>query len=1236
MSQSLLTEVAENICRKRYYRKDDDGNPTEDWEGAAHRIVDHVCKKEDDKFKKKIFNLIYNTQFLPNSPCIVNSGTNVGGLLACFVTKSPEDSWIGMMENLSNFGHIARRGGGCGVDFSLIRPEGDPVFGSTHAKACGPIEHMRVVSEAMSSITQAGFRGMANMGTLRVSHPDVMKFIVCKQRDRALKTLLKEDIFNHYDQLSENTHAHLDIVLDKFISNFNISVVATDEFMNKVKADEDFDLVFGDKVYATVKARDIFDAIVQNAWKNGDPGFLFYDRMNDAPYQWSKQEITATNPCFHGDTLVAVADGRNFVSIKQLAEEGKDVPLYSCDPETGAINIKWGRNPRFTRKNVKLVKVKFDDGGEIIVTPDHKIVLRNREHKKAQELQSGDSVMSMTKFNFVVGSCKYWGIGRGQGKSWKSEHRMVYEFFNDKIKTSSVIHHKDFNGENNDINNLEEMDHGEHSAYHRQFNNPMTHWYPNATEEERQRYHDNMSAATSGDKNGMYGRQHSKKSKNKIGSKTKERCQDTDYLKSFSEALKLGWNEDSKLKQSKNKKQDWKEGKYDVLKSPLVTKTCEHCGEEFTRKDFIAKRLRFCSQECGNQQDLSNEEIMDNACLFTEMNYHYPSASTWENFEDGICSRELIRTRFGNFCNLSDELIDNGVFANLPKNCKSSAKMVAGAIVRWTIDNGKEPSQVEMVNNICSQQTINRKGGYVSLTDLANSMCSEQCVNHKVVSVESLDITDDVYNITVDDYHNLCIWTSDSTTTKTADSRRHNIRKFRTIVAVNCGEQQLPPYGSCNLGSIAVSKFYDEETKEIAWTKLRNAIHTSVQFLDDVIEINQFPTDEFAKWAKQNRPVGLGVMGWADLLLKMKIAYGSPKSIKLGKELAEFFEKEAHKKSVQLGKERGTPKYCRHDELGHRRNVTTISIAPTGSISLIAGCSSSIEPIYSPIVFMYNNTGSYEMPHIEADKSYFRCALDKDNPEREVTWKQHIDMQAAFQAHCDSGISKTINMPNDATIKDVEEAYMRAWKSGCKGVTIYRDGSKTTQVLNTSDKDSFKVGFAKSFDRPKEVLASIHKVKAEGLEWHIIVGDFDRHVPYEIFAVNGRVDLPEKGVVVKRKKRHYSLLDLERNVLIDNLAEEEKKIHPKISCETRRFSLELRHGIPPKYICQQIDKSNESLHSFSKAANRVLKKYLSDEECLEIAEDIVCPSCADNGQTVAMVSEAGCLRCQICSYSKCG
>jgi ribonucleoside-diphosphate reductase alpha chain len=893
-----LCGVGDKVVRERYLKKDADGNFIENWSGLCKRVVDHVCVNENKEFKDQIYDLIYTTKFLPNSPCLVNSGNSVSGLFACFVTKSPEDSWEGMCENLANFGHIARRGGGCGCDFSNIRPEGNPVFNSTHAKACGPIQHMRVVSEAMSSITQAGFRSMANIGVLRVDHPDIEKFILCKQRSNALRNLLKEDPRNHFEQMDGHTSEEVNIILDKFMSNFNISVGVTDEFMKKVEKDQNLDLIFGEKTYKTVKAREIFNLIVSNAWKNGDPGLLFYDAINDGPYKYSGQYITATNPCFHGDTMVAVADGRNFVSIKQLAEEGGDVPVYACDPITKKIHIRTGRNPRETISSAEVVQTTFDNGVSIITTPDHKVLHTNGNYVEVQDLPVGDAVMST-------------------------------------IKIGDDIH-------------------------------------------------------------------------------------------------------------------------------------------------------------IGSSKIVSSEQVED-------------------------------------------------------------AK---------------------------------------------------------------------VYNITVDDFHNLCVVNSDES----------NISRYVTMVYANCGEQNLPEWGACNLGSVDISKFYNEQQEDIDWESLKEAIHTSMQFLDDVIDVNKFPTSQFHEWALKNRPVGLGIMGWADLLLKMKIAYGSVPSIKLSKKLGKFMQNEAHKKSVELGKARGTPESCRFKELEFRRNVTLLSVAPTGSISLIAGCSSSIEPVFSSTTYREDNTGKYEMKHPDVDSEYFRCAIGGEEKHK-ITWQQHIEMQAAFQENCCASISKTINLENSATVEDVYNSYMLAWKLRNKGITVYRDRSKTTQVLNTTNRTGI-IGYNNALRRPESLPCHIYKTVASGFEWHIIIGLLNGN-PYEIFAVNGKIDLPSRGTLVKKKKRHYALLDENDKELIANLATAEEKIDPRISMETRRFSLELRHQIHPKYICEQIDKSSDLVTSFSKAVNRIMKKHYVDIKEVN-TDEMICAKCAKNGKIVAMIPESACWRCPECKDSKCG
>ena len=1108
-----LTPDAQQVCEKRYFQKDKNGKIIEDWNQLVLRVIKHVCKDEDDNFQQAAYDLVFKTEFLPNSPCLVNAGKNTKsrGLLACFVTKSPEDCWsnpdgVGMVENIANFGHIARQGGGCGVDFSLIRPENDPVFGSTHAKACGPIEHMRMISEVMSSITQSGFRGMAMMSCLRVDHPDVQKFIVCKQHDRALKSLLKEDIFNHYDAIkSGDIHEHLEIVLDKFISNFNISVFVTNNFMCRVKNNEDYDLVFNDKIYDTVNARDIFNLIVENAWRNGDPGMLFYDTINNGPYTYSGQEITATNPCVTGDSLVACEFGWHAV---ETLKEGDRIFSQGCLVPITSIEVN---------ENHKVFRVEFTDGDYIDVTAAHRfkcVVDKQYQYLRLDEIGEGHKVV-VEPVNIDQMQDHYSAAGtKISGTLWKLRDLGLVlgtvlgdGCFTERKSNRSMI----------DVS----------------FGKDETQW--------QTKYCQVLDKYTIG---------HYEET-----AESTVRVRSNYLIEALQEHLGLERN-----------------------KAP--NKTIPNFVVNSNDKHLLAGVLDGLFSTDGNMSlNKDNPQLR-----FTSSSYEMCRQVRRILLSFGIHAKIYKTVR-------KPHIYDDPKYGPREissENPKYDVFIMNIGIKRFADTIGLSHPQKNEKLQKCAQN-------YHYIGDAGTST---------IKSINKLPGLHTVYDLFAE------------------ETDEWNVNGY---IQLGCGEQALAQYGSCNLGSIDVSKFYNEDREIMEWTRLGAAIETAIQFLDDVLSVNSFPTPEFAKWAKENRPVGLGIMGWADLLLKMKIAYGSEESFKFAQKLGRLFEKTSHEQSVKLSQDRGTPKSCRYEELEHRRNVTTLSIAPTGTISLLAGCSSSIEPVFSATTFRYDNTGAKEMRHPYAKKSWFKCASD-------LSWQEHVGMQAAFQPHIDSAISKTVNFPNDATEEDVANAYMSAWKSGCKGITVYRDGCKSSQVLNASAKPT--VGTNQAKPRPKEVEADIFKTTADGFEWHVIVGKVN-DIPYEVFAVNGKQDLPSSAKVVKRKKRHYSLMSNENEVIIDNLGEEEDDIHPRIGLETRRFSLELRHNIDPRYIVAQIDKSADVITSFSKAVGRIMKnKYISAADLCEV--DVPCFDCAKKGKSAQMIPEAGCWRCPACHGSKCG
>jgi len=310
---------------------------------------------------------------------------------------------------------------------------------------------------------------------------------------------------------------------------------------------------------------------------------------------------------------------------------------------------------------------------------------------------------------------------------------------------------------------------------------------------------------------------------------------------------------------------------------------------------------------------------------------------------------------------------------------------------------------------------------------------------------------------------------------------RHNIcPHLGKIEATNpCGEQPLLAYESCNLGSINLNKFINEDSSDIDWDKLREKVHLAIHFLDNIIDINHFPIEKIAQRTKSTRKVGLGIMGFADILYRLRIKYNSEEGINFAEKLMQFINSEAQKQSMLLAETRGVfPAYegSLHEKNGVKmRNTCVTTVAPTGTIGMLAEASGGLEPNFA-ISFIKNVMDGTELVYTN---KYFEEVAQKEGffskelmreiakvgsiqnfeeiPEgirnifvtaQDITPEWHVRMQAAFQKHVDSSVSKTINFPTDAEIKDIEDSYKLAYKLGCKGVTIYRDKSRESQVLN--------------------------------------------------------------------------------------------------------------------------------------------------------------------------------------------
>ncbi len=364
------------------------------------------------------------------------------------------------------------------------------------------------------------------------------------------------------------------------------------------------------------------------------------------------------------------------------------------------------------------------------------------------------------------------------------------------------------------------------------------------------------------------------------------------------------------------------------------------------------------------------------------------------------------------------------------------------------------------------------------------------------------------------------------------------------IEATNpCGEQELYPFDACNLGSIFLTYFVKKTNKgaEVDWEKLKKVTRLAVRFLDDVIEVNPYPLEQIRRTVFAIRRIGLGVGGLADMLIDLGIPYDSQEALELGEKLMKTIQEEAVEATKELARERGpfplwSESIYKDKEL--RRNSTVTTIAPTGSISIIAGSSSGIEPIFA-IAFQHivkdkhlDRTLTFFNPKFEDEMKRAGLWTDeikekvaelgvireiKEVPENikaiygtahEIDYTWHIKMQAVFQKYTENAVSKTINMPNNVSVEDVKNAYLLAWKTGCKGITVFRDGCKSSQVLNLGvkgkEEQKFETDKEPLVERPFVVKGATYRIETPLGAAFITINEDEKGQPFEVFINIGK------------------------------------------------------------------------------------------------------------------------------------
>ena len=1247
-------ELATNVWLTKYALKDNNGNIIEKTPDDMHKRLASEFARIESQFggpralsEEEIYSLLKDFKYIvpQGSPMmgVGNNHVNVS-LSNCVVIESPSDNISSIMDSGKHLANLFKRRCGVGLDISNLRPEGTLVNNSA-GTTTGAWSFADFYSYVCRMIGQNGRRG-ALMISMDIRHPDIEKFIT-----------MKHD-------------------LEK-VTGANVSVKISDDFMHAVEADGEFTLQYPvdsetPSVVRHIAAKTLWNTIVESATNTAEPGILMWDNITkNLPAEAYKDQgfrTLTTNPCFTGDTLIAVADGRDAVSLKQLAAEGKDVPVYSVDPASGEVSIKWGKNPRLTGCSRDILRIHLDDGTHMDVTPEHKIPLLSGETKRAEHLVAGDSLHRFTKRPEHISrhnSKQYMRVNCNSLDSTIDkiyEHRLVAEFYNPETwketytaqkengwaKGGLVVHHKDYNSLNNSPDNLEIMTFKEHVTYHGNKDN-------------------------SGEKNGKYSGLSNEELEHVALALTKtlgRRFSHKEWTqhssvsgcpKNFSEWRRQGWfknptelahwaaiecgcehvSEDPRLVRryqhliSQGYSARIEDGKV------VITKVCEHCTQEF---NTLSREISYCSQTCSVERVNSCPDI---ALKRSEGHNNY-----WSEKQQYVKIQQM-------------------------KVCSD---------LRFEL--GREPLMKEW-ERACAQHDISyrlgTKFGFKGYKELQDASVE---YNHKVVKIEWLANRQDVYNITVDDNHTVGIITD-------IKANKAGNKYYTGIFAYQCGEVPLSAFDSCRLISVNLRGFIKNEFQENAYFDFESfdqAVSAAMRMSDDLVELEIEKLDKIIEacdtkdekelWEKlklacvNGRRTGLGTHGLADVLACLRLAYDSDEANTVIDKIYETLKISAYTESVHMSEERGSfPVFDWEKEkdnafikslprelqmlIAHhgRRNISILTNAPTGSVSIMSQTSSGIEPVFRNS-YMRRRKLSHNEQNLEADyvdsvgdkwaeylvfhhnlKHYHDLMNTEEIPNfftesDQIDWETRIKIQATIQKHIDHSISSTINLPQGTKSDVVGRLYRLGWQRGLKGITVYVDGSRSGVLV--SKKDTFPQHAATR--RPRNLPCQIHHTTINGEAWVILVGLYENK-PYEVIGgLATYVEIPRKyteGTLIKHpRKTMNSKYDLKFGENGDEIyIKDIVKVfdNPNHSAFTRLISLSLRHGASIQYVVEQMQKDKDSdMFSFAKCVARVLKNYITNGSA---ASDKVCPSCkVEDG----LIYLEGCLTCKHCGFAKCG
>lgn len=1012
-----LSENAEIVTRARYCR-----NNETSWEEVAERVARANSLNEKENIRNDLYEQFYEEistmNFIPAGRILRNSGMVKGSLLNCFSVPI-NDSISDIGQCFKDILTLWSSGGGTGLNFSSLRNKGAEIKGKGGVSS-GLVSFLKAADGLASTIESGAGRRAAGLAGVDISHPEVLDFINAKSKNGEL-------------------------------SHFNISVIVTREFLTAVEKDDIWTFKFNNQNCGSMPAREIWDNIIDNMIKYAEPGILVWDNLtkNNSYYF---ENVGITNPCLTYETLISVADGRGAVSIGELAKEGKDVPVYSYNEKTNKVEVKMMRNPRVTGYDKKILKITLDNGSFVRCTENHKFYLRDGTIKEAKDLTENDSLHHMNKFNAGFQEMISKRNSKSQDYSWivhsnsnqfYLDHRLIKEHeIGRPLVKGEVIHHIDSNGLNNIPENLIILNKQEHDKLHglemMGDNNPM------------RRFPEKNWLVTqdwSGEKNGRY-KGYTESDMEEIAIRFMDSLGRRASKKEWKEFCKSNnYPHESNFTYGNKRMGQW------------LTKVYE---KKYPNSNIISpSEIREYKKFIDIQETTDLDVYFDGAikvrksCEICSAEFVVP----WMNRERAYCSLECSSKSEKRKINLKIKSIDTQkvtrdnqieAYLELKKNLNRDPDAKEFQI---ECKNKKIPHRFRYPSeNVTNPYAFH---GYRELKEAANSY------NFKVVKIEE-DGFETVYNGTVDFNHNMYIQVATGVT----ENGKPN---YSNILCRQCGEVPLPisNYGACCLGSLNLPNFITGSVNT-NWKKLRNSIRLGVRFLDNILDLNQFEIPEMATSVQNSRRVGLGVMGLAEYLFAKQIRYGSMKSLVEIEKLMKFIRDIAYEASMELAMEKGSfPKFdpiqfgkasfvrklpakLRMDiKKNGIRNVTILSIAPTGTISLIPEVTGGIEPLFSKSFIRKDRLGERVYIH----PLYQKFLIEGESvPEwyvdtNDLAPEDHLEVQALCQKYVCSAVSKTINMPTGTTPEQLSGLLLE-YAQDVKGLTVYVDGSREGAPLN--------------------------------------------------------------------------------------------------------------------------------------------------------------------------------------------